>query len=124
MDFTFPGGNDWGTDTITASTPLDYDSGDLFITQQKINKNLEWPVRGHNYPNPEMSRKFRLPDPNPSRQTIKESFISDNNTYPLLTENMLIILLLVVLIVMCTIIYSTVKQTCETMKLMVAMLSR
>lgn len=124
MDFTFPGGNSWGTDAIVASTPLDYDSSDLFITQPKINTQLEWPVRGHNYPNPKMSRKFRLPDPHPSRQTTKESFVSEYGTYPQITENMLIILLLVILIVMCTMIYSTVKQTCETMKLMAAMLAR
>lgn len=116
------GGNEWGTDQITSSTPMNYDMNDIFITPSKIKKQLQWPVPTHKYPNPEATAKFALPPQQiPFPRT--ERFVDQYGNYPQITENMLIILLLVILIVMCTMIYSTVKQTCETLKLMASILA-
>ena len=115
MDFSY--GNTWGTDSISTSTPMNYDSSDLFVTQPKIGKVLQYPAVGQKYPNPVMEKKAIMP---PSKT---EGFVTDMRS-PDISENMLIILLLVVLIVLCTMIYSTVKQTCETMKLMAAILAQ
>lgn len=118
MDFNFVGGNEMGTDEIYSSTPMNYDASDIFMTQHKINTQLKWPAPTHTYPNPQMARKISLPP----RQS--ESFVVDKyGGYPQLTENMLIILLLVILIIMCTMIYSTVKQTCETIKVLTSLLA-
>lgn len=119
MDFSFMGGNEFGTDQIFANNPVNYNDNDIFMTQPKIKKQLRWPVPKHRYPDPKAVPMFSVPSP-PQH---KESFVDQYGNYPQITENMLIILLLVILIVMCTMIYSTVKQTCETLKLMASILA-
>jgi len=132
MDFSYVGGNDWGTDQIYAHNPVNYDDNDIFMTQPKIKKQLQWPVPKHRYPNPKMTPKFSVPVKMHkghnegflgSKGESLQGFVDQYGNYPQITENMLIILLLVILIVMCTMIYSTVKQTCETMKLMASILA-
>ena len=125
MDFSYMGGNDFGTDQISSSTLMNYDMNDIFVTQPKINKQLQWPVPKHKYPDPVKKEKLVM-----SRQKNKmEGFtrygsgLSTYDDHNQITENMLIILLLVIVIVMCAMIYSTVKQTCETLKLMVSILA-
>lgn len=122
MDFSFVGGNDWGTDQIYAHTPLNYNDNDIFMTQPKIKKQLQWPTSRHQYPNPNMTPKFSE-GTDKMHKEYEEGFVDQYGNYPQITENMLIILLLVILVVMCTIIYSTVKQTCETIKLMTSILA-
>lgn len=119
MDFSFMGEHEIGTDQIFAHNPVNYSDNDIFMTQPKIKKQLRWPVPQHRYPDPKAAPKFSMPPP----QQHKESFVDQYGNYPQITENMLIILLLVILIVMCTMIYSTVKQTCETLKLMASILA-
>ena len=113
------GGNEFGTDQIFAHNPVNYNDNDIFMTQPKIKKQLQWPVPKHRYPDPKAVPRFSVPPPTQR----KESFVDQYGNYPQITENMLIILLLVILIVMCTMIYSTVKQTCETLKLMASILA-
>ena len=118
MDFSFMGGNDFGTDQIFAHNPVSYGDNDIFMTPSKIKKQLQWPVPKHRYPDPKAVPVFSLPLPQRM-----ENFVDQYGNYPQITENMLIILLLVILIVMCTMIHSTVKQTCETLKLMASILA-
>jgi hypothetical protein len=118
MDFSFMGGNEFGTDQIFAHNPVNYNDNDIFMTQPKIKKQLMWPVPKHRYPDPAVVPRFSVPPPQR-----EEGFVDQYGNYPQITENMLIILLLVILIVMCTMIYSTVKQTCETLKLMASILA-
>jgi hypothetical protein len=119
MDFSYMGGNEWGTDQILPSTPMNFNDSDIFMTQPVIDKQLRWPTPKHQYPHPEMQAKSTLP----TNQSNVEGFTDNYGGYPQITENMLIILLLVILIVMCTMIYSTVKQTCEAIKLMTSILA-
>ena len=122
MDFSYMGGNEWGTDQISSATPMNFNNNDIFMTQPKIDKQLQYPVPRHMYPNPRTQAKFALPPPRPQSKGM-ESFVDQYGNYPQITENMLIILLLVILVVMCSMIYSTVKQTCETIKLMASILA-
>ena len=122
MDFSYTGGNEWGTDQIHAYNPLNYDDNNIFMTNNKINKQLQWPVPKHRYPDPKLEPKFSVPV-NKKHAGREEGFVDQYGNYPQITENMLIILLLVILIVMCTMIYSSVKQTCETLKIMVSILA-
>jgi hypothetical protein len=112
------GGNEFGTDQVFAHNPINYSDDDIFITQPKIKKQLQWPVPNHRYPDPKAVPMFSVPPPQH-----KEDFVDHYGNYPQITENMLIILLLVILIVMCTMIYSTIKQTCDTLKLMASILA-
>lgn len=118
MDFSFMGGNEFGTDQIFAHNPVNYRDNEIFMTQPKIKKQVRWPVPEHRYPNPESVPVFSVP-----HSKRKEGFTDQYGNYPQITENMLIILLLAILIVICTMIYSTVKQTCETLKLMTSILA-
>lgn len=104
MDFNVA--DNWTGDEIHASTPINYDVSDIFIAQPKIKKELDWPVKSYKYP------------------VKKESFTQHREErFPQITENMLIIMLLVILVVMSTMIYTTVKQTCETLRLLTAMMA-
>jgi hypothetical protein len=114
MDFSYMGGNEWNTDQISSSTAMNFDNNDIFMTQPKIDEQLRWPAPTHQYPNPEMQMKYAPPH---------DGYVTSGSVPPQITENMLIILLLVILIVMCTMIYITVKQTCEAIKLLTSILA-
>jgi hypothetical protein len=114
MDFSYMGGNEWGTDQITPYTPINYGMDDIFVTHPKIQTEL-WNA-------PEKNIKI---DPIIRQEPNIDFFTDQYDGYPQITENMLIILLLVILIVMCTMIYSAVNKTCEMLKLMTsAIISR
>jgi hypothetical protein len=113
MDFSYTGGNDWGTDQISSATSMNYDMSDIFVTQPKIDKQLRWPVPEYKIPDPRMEEKIKIPQKN------VEGFIGD---YTNITENMLILLLLIMLIIICSMIYSSVRETREMMKLLVSAL--
>lgn len=111
----------WGTDQIASSNLLDFDNKDIFLTESKI------PMDNMNFgsnkiPNPFEFKPGMQAKISPPHQKGVEGFSNYGKT-PQITENMLIIILLVILIVMCTMIYSSVKQTCETIKLMVTILA-
>lgn len=114
MDFSYAGGNEWGTDQISSTSTMNYDMNDIFVTQPKIKKQLQWPDPKNKYPDPPLKAKLTMK---------QEGFVDQYGNYPQITENMLIILLLVILIVMCAMIYSTMSQTCETLKLMTSILA-
>ena len=117
MDFSYNGGYGFGTDQLASNNIMNFNDNEIFVTQPKINKQLQWPSPTHKYPDPHVSPKSTIPH----KQNM-EGF-NTHDTYPQITENMLIILLLVVLIITCTMIYNSVRQMNETLKLMTSILA-
>lgn len=115
MDFSYMGSGGFGTDQITSSTPMNYNMSDIFMTQSKIDEYVRRPIPMPDILPPE-------PQPVPVGNKKKEAFTVDD--FPVITENMLIILLLVILVILCTMIYSTLKQTCEALKIISMMSTR
>jgi hypothetical protein len=145
MDFT---SNSWGTDEISTSMSSQHPimSGE-FVNQSAINDVIAWPERGAKFPSPPKKLSKNQYDRNmhynpinqliPKKQTRRDIYARQNpaqtstqreisetftNFTPELSENMLIIFMLAVLIFMCVMIYSTVKQTHETMTLLAGMM--
>jgi hypothetical protein len=116
MDFSYMGGNVWGTDQVSSTTPMNYDMSDIFVTQPKIDKQLRWPVSEYKMPNPQIKEKIKIP------KKREEGFVVGGE-YIHMTENMLILLLLIILIIICSMVYSSVRETREMMKLVVSILA-
>jgi hypothetical protein len=107
----------WGTDEITSYTPMNHDYSNLFYTDKKIKNEIQWPKHTLNTP----TQKPK--PPLPSNNSKIENFVDVYGNYPAITENMLIIMLLVILILMCASVYHTVKQTHETIKMLVSIIA-
>ena len=120
MDFSNIPGNGWGTDQISSTNPLNYTTNDMFVTEKVVTESLAWPATNNKYTVPKVNR---IDAPTVRAGNKGEHFIDMNGNLPKITENMIIILLLVILVVLCTMIYSTVKQTCEMMKIMLTVLA-
>lgn len=107
MDFTFPNGDQFGTDSIYPYSP----TNDIFISQPAITE----------YSKKKLPKQKKVDGFSPS------SCSRGNYNYTLqseygLTEMHLIIILLVVLVIMCALIHYNVKKTCEDVKFLIAMM--
>lgn len=97
---------------------MNHDNSDLFYTESSIKKEAQWPKSQYRFPRAIVNPAPAL-TPAPTKPVVVEGFVGQFNV---LTENMLIILLLVIVVIMCTFIYNTLKQTCETMKLIMTVI--
>lgn len=112
MDFNIG----WGTDQIVPTKPKDYGMYDIFQSHSDIKKQIQYPKK--TMPNPTIIEK-------PNKTKHKESFVSDilPNTQDFqLNEKTILIMLSIILIILCTVMYQSVKQTQETMKLLLALM--
>jgi hypothetical protein len=115
MDFSF--NNSWGTDEVYSTTPMNYRASVPLYTESAIEKEVKWPVPKYKFPESQAPQKVKITKP----QT-KESFSLELPNNITITENMLILFMLIVLVVFCAVIYKTVKDTCETLKIVMSLL--
>ena len=113
-------GSDWGIDEISPyNHGYSRSPSDIFITDSMINKEISLPKKEYKYPkiskNINSSDHFSLEGMTDIKPLIN---------VPVLTGDNLIILLLVILIITTTLIHISVKQTCETVKLLASILAK
>lgn len=108
----------WGTDEISSATPMDYYTNDIFVREDDIKKAIEWPVS--KYPDPAMEKVATAPE-GPPRAGGFANYV-EGFADAKLTDNTLVIMLLVILVVLCTVMYNSIRQTQETIKLMLAII--
>ena len=95
------------------SSEFNYSEGQDFLPGPTIN-NLE---------NPMLYNNKQLPEKHIPKNNQIESFTTGITiTIPEMSEQFLITILLVVLIVICTLTYNMIKQTNESMKLLIELL--
>ena len=116
MDF----GLGWGTDEIAPIHILDHGMYDMHMTEKKIHDQVIYPTR--KLPDPVIKPMMAAPvHVKPATDTV-EGFVDAYGAGIPINEKTLIIMLLVILVVMCTVMYQSVKQTQETVKVLLAVI--
>lgn len=118
MDFNIG----WGTDEIAPVTIHDYGMYDNTMTNATIQKNIKYPT--HKYPDPKIQPSLVVDNLYQKQKKDVEGFVGtyNNDNDGIINEKTLIIMLLVILVILCTVMYHSIKQTQETMRLLLTML--
>jgi hypothetical protein len=102
----------WGTDQIFSAPSAYNDTGNIFVTDEKVKKELSWPPR---------KQKHIIPQYLPVENFEHIRYPNIDN---MLTENGVLMILLVILIIMCAMVYTTLKQTNDALIAITMMLNQ
>jgi hypothetical protein len=121
MDF----GLGWGTDEFIPTDISDYGMHDIHMSEKKIQQHVKYPV--HTFPESYIKPiSKKMPTMLPEVHDVSKKISVEGFVDPYMgsiTEKTLIIILLVILVVMCTVIYQSIKQTQESIKLLLTIIA-
>lgn len=109
----------WGTDEIAPTRISDYGMYDIYMPEKKIQQHVKFPT--HKYPDPVIKPKLAPVHVNKNEQNI-EGFVDAYGTGIPINEKTLMIMLLIILVVICTVMYQSIKQTQESIKVLLAII--
>ena len=116
MDFTYFGGNDWGSDQILPSTQFNFDDNALFSDAKKIEKALSWPPKSRKFPMPRGDLANALPHKAQSRI---EPFVDQGMP----NLDTMVLILLIAIVIICVSMYRSIEKIRGELSVLVVMMA-